>query len=101
MRRCFLEERAGEKPFSKTTQRKEIDMALPVRVSRGQMSNPLDVVHQEFDSMLGRLLSGRDFFGDGGTIAPLGVDIREDANHICVEADLPGFKKEEIDVSLE
>jgi HSP20 family protein len=76
-------------------------MALPVRVSRGQMSNPLDVIHQEFDSVLGRLLSGRDFFGDGGAIAPLGVDIREDVNHICVEADLPAFKKEEIDVSLE
>ncbi|MBV8780613.1 MAG: Hsp20/alpha crystallin family protein [Phycisphaerae bacterium] len=29
------------------------------------------------------------------------VDIREDVDHLYVEAELPGFKKEEIDITLE
>jgi HSP20 family protein len=39
--------------------------------------------------------------GAGTGLAPYGVDIREDADHIYVEAELPGFKKDEIDVTLE
>ena len=29
------------------------------------------------------------------------VDVREDADHLYVEAELPGFKKEEIEITLE
>ena len=29
------------------------------------------------------------------------MDIREDADHIYVEADLPGFRKEDVDISIE
>ena len=54
------------------------------------------------DNALGRWFGGgRDFFGDGGSLAPYGVDIRDDKDHLIVEAELPGFKKEEIDISLE
>ena len=37
---------------------------------------------------------------DGG-LAPYGVDVREDADHIYVEAELPGFKKDEIEINME
>ena len=38
---------------------------------------------------------------NGNYLAPYAVDVREDADHIYVEAELPGFKKDEIDISVE
>ncbi len=75
-------------------------MALPTRVNRTTAIDPFDAVQREFDSALGRLFTGRTTH-DGGYPAPYGVDVREDADHIYVEAELPGFKKEEVDVTLE
>jgi HSP20 family protein len=73
-------------------------MALPMRVQR--YSDPMESAQHEFDSMLGRLFSGR--VGDGGDyLAPYGVDVREDADHIYVEAELPGYKKDEVNVNFE
>jgi HSP20 family protein len=76
-------------------------MALPTRVNRGFV-DPMDLISREFDGVLNR------FFTDGGTggnrsnwMAPYGVDIREDQDHLYVEADLPGFKKDEVDITLE
>lgn len=76
-------------------------MALPTRVLRSvPMLDPVEVAHRDFDSLLGRFFGGgRE--ADGGFLAPYGVDIREDADHLYVEADMPGFKKEEIDITLE
>jgi HSP20 family protein len=63
------------------------------------MIDPFENMHREFDTMLGRVL-GRP--SDGGTgWAPYAVDVREDADHFYVEAELPGFKKEEVDITLE
>ena len=44
------------------------------------------------------------WWGDGGETGVPGVypvDIREDENHIYVDAELPGFKNSEVEVTLE
>jgi HSP20 family protein len=63
---------------------------------------PFEAAQREFDTMLNRWFGGRETNGgSGGYLAPYAVDVREDADHIYVEAELPGFKKDEIDVTLE
>jgi HSP20 family protein len=78
----------------------EVLMALPTRVQRGQ-GDPFELAQREFDSMIGRFLGGRETNGGGGYLAPYAVDVREDGDHIYVEAELPGFKKDEVDITLE
>lgn len=75
-------------------------MALPTRVSRALAVDPLDVVSREFGNAVGRLFNVRDVL-EGGNFAPYAVDVREDADHIYVEAELPGFSKEQVDITLE
>jgi HSP20 family protein len=69
------------------------------------MTDPFEAAQREFDTALGRFFGGRmgDLMHDGGQVgfAPFGVDIREDGDHFYVEAELPGFKKDEIDITLE
>jgi HSP20 family protein len=80
-------------------------MALPVRIERGQTADPLEMVRSDLGTILGRFFGG-GLLGDGGESSAFAslanaVDIREDADHIYVVADLPGFRKEDIDISLE
>jgi len=75
-------------------------MALPVRVPRIIHTDPLDTFQREFDTVLGRLFGGRDVDGGSGW-APYGVDVREDTDHVYVEAELPGFHKEDVDITME
>jgi HSP20 family protein len=76
-------------------------MALPTRVNRGAGTiDPFDMLSRDFEGMFNRWLGGRETTG-GQPLAPYGVDIREDGDHFYVEAELPGFKKEDINVTLE
>jgi HSP20 family protein len=74
-------------------------MALPTRVHRGTYSDPYESVQREFDAVLGRLFNGNQ--SNGNRLAPYAVDIREDVDHFYVEAELPGFKKEDVEITLE
>jgi HSP20 family protein len=61
----------------------------------------METAQREFDSMLNRWWGGREMSGGDGGFANYPVDVREDADHIYVEAELPGFRKEDVDVTLE
>lgn len=71
-------------------------MALPARMSR--TTDPFEMAQREFDGALNRLFGRGELDAGWGVYA---VDVREDADHLYVEAELPGFKKEEVDITLE
>ncbi len=87
-------------------------MSLPTRASR--LPSPFVTTPQEFDAMLAQLFNAPVFNGpvfnapaarpvSGGRVAQYlaPVDVREDAEHLYVEAEVPGFKKDEVEVTLE
>lgn len=59
---------------------------------------PLEVLQREVDRAFNR---AGDMFENGLSPASYAVDIRETPDNIIVEAELPGFDKEQIDISLE
>lgn len=74
-------------------------MALPTRVNRGMIA-PFDNIDREFEGLMNRFLGGRVNDGAQG-FANYAVDVREDADYIYVEAELPGFRKEDVEITLE
>jgi HSP20 family protein len=87
-------------------------MALPVRIERGHghLADALDPSRYfDFSNVLGRFFGGGLLQDDRelaslaslATLANYGVDIREDQDHVYIEADLPGFRKEDVDISIE
>lgn len=75
-------------------------MALPTRVNRGQGYESWDP-QREFEHMLGRFFGGNRGEGFGAEYGAYPVDVREDADHLYVEAELPGFRKEDVDLTFE
>ena len=74
-------------------------MALPTRVHRYTYAEPYESAQREFDTVLGKLFNGTP--ANGNRPSSYAVDVREDADHFYVEAELPGFKKENIEITLE
>jgi len=60
--------------------------------------DPIESAQRDFENVLGRFLGSREL-SEG--FAPYNVDVREDPDHIYVEAELPGYKKEEVEITLE
>ncbi len=75
--------------------------------ARRQERDPITSFRREMDRLFDRTL-GR-FWGDEGEmdfdrsnlVAQYPVDIREDENHVIIDAEVPGFKKDEIDLSYD
>ncbi len=67
---------------------------LPMMTRR---DNPFELLQREIDRAFDRAWSGREV----APTAAYPVDITEDDNNIIVEAELPGFKKDEINVTME
>jgi len=64
---------------------------------RALARDPFDELRREFEGL-------NRIFGNGGAAdvtATYPVDIWEDENHVHVEAEMPGFAREEINVTLE
>ncbi len=70
---------------------------LPTRNVRSTWADPFELLHRDFDRMLSRHFAD----GEEAPTASYPVNIQEDENHIYVEAELPGFKRDEVNVTLE
>jgi HSP20 family protein len=64
-------------------------------------TQPMDLLDREFNRLLNRWWGGWNGAEVPETLAPYAVDVHEDADHFYVEADLPGFTKEDVDITLE
>lgn len=77
-------------------------MALPTKVRRFETGeDPYNDLQREFDTMLSRFFGGAPSTTTGRRSAPYPVDVREDADHLYFEVELPGFSKEDVDLTLE
>jgi HSP20 family protein len=70
---------------------------LPTRLRRVRLEDPFEALHGEID----RVFRGWSGEAENGGLGSYPVDIREDKDKIYVEAEVPGFRREEIDVTLE
>lgn len=73
---------------------------LEVTRSRRAYDNPFDLLDREFGRLIGRVRQDAEQSPDGPW-ASYPIDIREDSEHIYVDAELPGFTKDQVDVTLE
>ena len=59
-------------------------------------ASPFQLFDADFDGAIGRWLDS-----ERSTAGTYPVDIHEDDNHVYVEAELPGFTKDQVDVTFE
>ena len=69
-----------------------------IPATRRRTFDPFDLIGREFDRAL-RGINGDD--ENRLVTAAYPVDIHEDDDHLYVEAEMPGFSRDEIDVTLE
>ena len=65
----------------------------------GLWNTPFGVFSKELDNVLNQLW--REEEGDGEAIGLYPVDVHEDATGFYIDAELPGFTKDQVEVSLE
>jgi HSP20 family protein len=70
---------------------------LPALRQTNWIDSPFDLLDREF----GRLLRRGWREDDGGLVGSYPVDIREDDDYVYVDAEMPGFKRDQINVTLE
>lgn len=70
-------------------------MTLPARIVRSMNVMPFAPSGADFDQLVNQLFNGTD------TGASYPVDVREDGDHYYIDAELPGFNKDEIDITVE
>ena len=70
-------------------------MSLPTQYRR---NDPYEALTRDFDQFVSRVFGGDEV---PASLAPFGVDIHEDAEHLYIEAELPGFTKDQIDVTID
>jgi HSP20 family protein len=58
---------------------------------------PFENMCRDFDTVVNRLFNPES----QSALAPYPVDVREDGEQLVIEAELPGFKKEEVEITSE
>ena len=72
-------------------------MLVPTRIHRYLVQDPIEAASRDLGQLVDRLFT----IGDGRESAVFPADVRDDVDHIYVEAELPGFRKDEVDITLE
>jgi HSP20 family protein len=72
-----------------------------MQVQRRPSGDPFTELQHEFDSVLNRFFGGAPQAPNGRRSAPYAVDVHEDQDHLYFEVELPGFKREEVDITLD
>src|SRR5947209_4250478 len=67
---------------------------------RNEYVHPMETLDREFGRVLSRLW-GSNNAEVPSSLAPYAVDVHEDADHFYVDAELPGFTKDDVDITLE
>jgi len=70
-------------------------------VGTRRLFSPLERLHQDFDTLFGRLLGGFSTLDqDSSTMRVWDFNVKETDNEIVVRAEIPGFDENELDVQI-
>lgn len=71
---------------------------LPIRYNRTSLPNPMQLLRNDLDDVFQRFWPEEN---QGGASGVYPMDIHEDADNFFVEAELPGFTKDQVSVRVE